>query len=245
MVRFLSGATMPAGLSRAYVLALAPAALVAPLPLLWTGAASRKAVLAYVLAVAAIWWRAREGRPVRLSDAAQNVLGLLYMGWLAYSAATLRTGLLPSVAHLLLFTALAKLASMKRPSEARLALLIVFLLTLAAASSSTHVSSLVYFAAMSWLAFRTLARVAVLADFDEAPPERVLASVPTAGLSAVAIVGGRWRPRPSSSRFRACTGPSWSRPSASRTLSPRRWRPTAWTSSPSAPPSAAIASSCG
>ncbi len=181
---------MPEGLRRAYVLALAPAALVAPLPLLWTGAASRKAVLAYVLAVALIWWRARQGRTASLSDAAQNVLGLVYMGWLAYSAVTLRTGLLPSVAHLLLFTALAKLASMKRPGEARLALLIVFLLTLASASSSTHVSSLAYFAAMSWLGFRTLARVAVLADFDQAPPERVLASVPTAGLSAVAIVGG-------------------------------------------------------
>ena len=191
MAGFLSGRpAMPPGLSRAYVLALAPAAMAAPLPLLWTGAASRKAVLAYVVAVALLWWRAREGRPVRLSDAAQNVLGLAYMGWLAYSAATLRTGLLPSVAHLLLFTALAKLASMKRPSEARLALLIVFLLTLASASSSTHVSSLLYFAGMSWLGFRTLSRVAVLSDFDEAPPERVLTSVPTTGLSALAILVG-------------------------------------------------------
>ncbi len=191
MVRFLSGgAPMPEGLRRAYVLALAPAALVAPLPLLWTGAANRTAVFAYVLGVAGIAWRAREGRPVRLSDAAQNVLGLVYIAWLGYSAATLRTGLLPSVAHLLLFTALAKLASMKRTSEARLALLIVFLLTLASASSSTHVSSIAYFLAMSWLGFRTLARVAVLADFDAAPPERVLTSVPTSGLSAVAIVGG-------------------------------------------------------
>ncbi len=61
---------------------------------------------------------------------------------------------------------------------------------LAAASSSTHVSSFAYFLAMSWLGFRALSRVAVLADFDEAPPERVLTSVPTAGLSAVAIAGG-------------------------------------------------------
>ena len=36
-------------------------------------------------------------------------------------------------------------------------LLVLFLLTLASASSSTHVSSLVYFAAMAWLGFRTLA----------------------------------------------------------------------------------------
>ena len=181
---------MPLGLSRAYLLALAPAAIVAPLPLVFTEGASRKAVLAYVLGVAFVWWRARFGTPVRLSDAAQNVLGLAYIAWLAYSTATLRMGLLRSVAHLLLFTALAKLASLKRPSEARLALLVIFLLTLASASSSTHVSSFVYFLAMSWLGFRALSRVAVLADFDEAPPERVLTSVPTTGLSLVAIAGG-------------------------------------------------------
>ncbi len=191
MVRFVtSSVTMPLGLSRAYLLALAPPAIVAPLPLVFTDGASRKAVLAYVLGVAFLWWRARSGRPVRLSDAAQNVLGLAYIAWLAYSTATLRMGLLRSVSHLLLFTALAKLASLKRPSEARLALLVVFLLTLAAASSSTHVSSFAYFAVMSWLAFRALSRVAVLADFDEEPPERVLTSVPTAGLSVVAIAGG-------------------------------------------------------
>ena len=181
---------MPLGLSRAYLLALAPAAIVAPLPLAFTEGASRRAILAYVLGVAFLWWRARFGTPVRLSDAAQNVLGLAYIAWLAYSTATLRMGLLRSVAHLLLFTALAKLASLKRPSEARLALLVIFLLTLASASSSTHVSSFVYFLAMSWLGFRALSRVAVLADFDEAPPERVLTSVPTTGLSLVAIAGG-------------------------------------------------------
>ena len=181
---------MPLGLSRAYLLALAPAAIVAPLPLVFTEGASRKAILAYVPGVTFVWWRARFGTPVRLSDAAQNVLGLAYIAWLAYSTATLRMGLLRSVAHLLLFTALAKLASLKRPSEARLALLVIFLLTLASASSSTHVSSFVYFLAMSWLGFRALSRVAVLADFDEAPPERVLTSVPTTGLSLVAIAGG-------------------------------------------------------
>jgi protein-glutamine gamma-glutamyltransferase len=191
VVRFLTSAvTMPPGLSRAYLLALAPAAIVAPLPLALTNGASRKAILVYCLGVAFLWWRARAGNPVRLSDAAQNVLGLAYIGWLAYETATLRMGLLRSVSHLLLFTALAKLASLKRPSEARLALLVVFLLTLAAASSSTHVSSFVYFLAMSWLGFRSLARVAVLADFDDAPPERVLTSVPTPGLSLVAIAGG-------------------------------------------------------
>ena len=178
---------MPPGLSRAYLLALAPAAFLAPVPLLFTHGASRSAILLYELVLLYLWTRARTGRPVRISDAWLNVLGLAYLGWLAFEMATLRLGLLRSVSHLLLFTAAAKLGSLKRPSEARLALLVVFLLTLAAASSSTNVSSLAYFAAMAWLGFRTLGRIAVLADFSEAPPDRVLASVPTPGISAVAI----------------------------------------------------------
>ena len=181
---------MPPGLARAYLLVLAPAAFLAPLPLLWTQGAGRRAILLYELGLLYLWWRARTGRPVRVSDAAMNVAGLLYLAWLGYSVVTLRTGLLPSVTHLLLFTGLAKLASLKRPSEARLALLVIFLLTLAAASTSTHVASLLYFAAMAWVGFRTLGLLAVLADFDEAPPDKVLASVPTRGLAVVAIAAG-------------------------------------------------------
>ena len=181
--------SMPPGLSRAYLLALAPSAFLAPLPLLWTHGSSRSAILLYEVILLFLWYRARVERPVRVSDGWLNVLGLGYLGWLGFEMATLRLGLLRSVSHLLLFTAIAKLASLKRPSEARLALLVIFLLTLASASSSTHVSSLVYFAAMAWLGFRTLGRLAVLADFSDAPPDRVLASVPTMGMSAVAIVG--------------------------------------------------------
>jgi hypothetical protein len=181
---------MPLGLSRAYLLVLAPAALLAPLPLLWTGGASRKAILLYELALALLWWRARDGRPVRVSDALMNVAGLAYIGWLAVSVVKVRSGLLPSVVHILLFTGLAKLASLKRPSEARLALLVVFLLMLASASTATHVASVLYFVTVAWVGFRTLGLIAVLADFDDAPPDRVLAAVPTRGLTAVALVSG-------------------------------------------------------
>ena len=40
---------MPPGLSRAYLLALAPAAFLAPLPLLFTRGSSRSAILLYEL----------------------------------------------------------------------------------------------------------------------------------------------------------------------------------------------------
>jgi hypothetical protein len=181
---------MPDGLRRAYLMVLGPPALIAPLPLFWTGGASPLAIGLYEMALILLFARARAGRPVRLSDAVLNGIGLSYFFWLAVETAMLRPGLLRSVSHLLLFTAIAKLASLKRPSEGRTALLVIFLLVLAAVSSSTHVASLLYCAVMAALAFRTLSRLAVLADFEQSPPPRVLKAVPTVGLSAVAILGG-------------------------------------------------------
>jgi len=180
-------AELAQGLRRAYVRVLAPLASVAPLPLFWTAGASPLAVAVYESALLLLWWRARSGNPIRLSDAVLNVIGFCYLFWLAFEISTLRRGLLLSVSHLLLLTAIAKIASLKRPGEARTALLVLFLLTLASASSSTHVMSLLYFLVMAFLAFRALGRLAVLADFDDAPPDRLMASIPTAGLSAAAV----------------------------------------------------------
>jgi transglutaminase-like putative cysteine protease len=181
---------MPQGLRAAYLSVLGPPALLAPLPLFWTHGASPLAIALYEAALILLFVRARSGNPVRLSDSVLNAIGLSYFFWLAVETAMLRPGLLRSVSHLLLFTTIAKLASLKRPGEARTALLVIFLLVLAAISSSTHVASLIYCAVMGVLGFRTLSRLAVLADFDEGPPARVLTAVPTAGLSAAALVGG-------------------------------------------------------
>jgi transglutaminase-like putative cysteine protease len=181
---------MPMALRAGYIQVLGPAALLAPLPLFWTRGASAVAIALYESALILLFLRAREGRPVRLSNAVLNGIGLTYFFWLGAETALLRPGLLRSVSHLLLFTMIAKLASLKHTGEARTALLVIFLIVLAAVSSSTHVVSLVYCAVMAVLAFRTLARIAVLADFEEGPPARVLKAVPTPGLSVAAIIVG-------------------------------------------------------
>ena len=181
---------MTSELRRAYLLVLGPPALIAPLPLFWTHGASAISIALYESALVLLFLRARVGRPVRLSDAVLNTIGLSYLFWLGVETALLRPGLIRSVSHLLLFTAIAKLASLKRPSEARTALLVIFLVVLASVSSSTHVLSLLYCAVMAVLAFRTLARLALLADFEDGPPLSVLKSVPTPGLSAAAILAG-------------------------------------------------------
>jgi hypothetical protein len=185
----VSAATIPEGLRRAYILVLAPLAMAAPIPLFWTEGALPAAVLLYECSVLLILWRARAGHPVRLSDTILNAIGLSYFVWLGFEVSVLHHGLLRSVSHLLLFTGIAKLASLKRPGEARTALLVLFLLTLASASSSTHVTSLLYFVLIAVIGFRTLGRMAVLADFEDAPPDRVLTAVPTSGLAAAAIAG--------------------------------------------------------
>jgi protein-glutamine gamma-glutamyltransferase len=177
-------------LRAAYLLVLGPPALIAPLPLFWTRGASGLAIALYEIALILLFLRARAGAPVRLSNTVLNTIGLSYFFWLGVEWAVLRPGLLRVVSHLLLFTAIAKLASLKRPSEARTALLVIFLTVLAAVSSSTHVVSLLYCAVMGVLAFRTLARLAVLADFEDGPPLRVLTAIPTPGLSAMAILAG-------------------------------------------------------
>src|SRR5207249_5117998 len=135
----LSNRGMPVELRRAYLLVLGPPALLAPLPLFWTRGASAVAIALYEVALILLFLRARAGRPVRLSDAVLNTIGLSYFFCLGVETAMLRPGLLRSVSHLLLFTAIAKLASLKRPSEARTALLVIFLIVLAALSSATHV----------------------------------------------------------------------------------------------------------
>ncbi len=179
---------IPTGLRRAYLLVLAPLAALAPIPLFWTEGAVPVALVAYEAALLLLWWRARAGWPIRLSDGFLNAIGLSYFLWLGAEVFLFHPGLLRSVSHLLLFTTIAKLASLKRPGEARTALLVLFLVTLASASSATHVSSLFYFAGMAFLSFRALGRLAILADFEEAPPDRVLRAVPTGGMAASLLV---------------------------------------------------------
>jgi hypothetical protein len=55
-----------------------------------------------------LWYRRRAERPVRVSDAWLNVLGLGYLGWLAFETITLRLACCDRFPHLLLFTAIGE-----------------------------------------------------------------------------------------------------------------------------------------
>ncbi|HET9793738.1 MAG TPA: DUF3488 and transglutaminase-like domain-containing protein, partial [Thermoanaerobaculia bacterium] len=167
--------------------ALLPLAAVAPAALPWTGAASYAALAVYEALLAAVWIRARRGRPLSISNAALNVLALAYVAWFFLAARALHAGLVRTASNLLLFTAAAKLVSMKNRREENLTLLLCFFLALDSASTSTHVLSLVFLAILGVVGFRTLARISVLADFDRAPPAGALGRVPSWGIASASV----------------------------------------------------------
>jgi len=167
--------------------ALVPLAALAPLALPWTSAASFAAVGLYEAVVLGAGWRARAGRPWRISNAWLNVLAVLYVAWFLLETRALHLGLVRTASNLLLFTAAAKLVSLKNRREENMALLLCFFLALDSASTATHVMSIVYLGALALVAFRSLARLAVLSDFESAPPEGALRHLPSAGVSLVSI----------------------------------------------------------
>jgi len=168
--------------------ALLPLAAVAPAALPWTGATSAAALAAYEVILAVAWLRARRGRPLSVSNAALNVLALVYVAWFFLAARALHSGLVRTASNLLLFTAAAKFVSMKNRREENLTLLLCFFLALDSASTSTHVLSLAFLGVLAVVGFRTLARIAVLADFDRAPPEAALGRVPTWGIASASVL---------------------------------------------------------
>lgn len=177
----------PDDVRAAHQRALVPLAALAPLALPWTSAASFGAVGLYEAVILGAGWRARSGRPWRVSNAALNVLAVAYIAWFFLETRALHLGLVRTASNLLLFTAAAKFVSLKSRREENMALLLCFFLALDSASTSTHVVSLLYLGVLALVTFRVLARLAVLSDFDDAPPEGMLRGLPSAGVSLASL----------------------------------------------------------
>jgi transglutaminase-like putative cysteine protease len=115
----------------------------------WTSAASFAAVGLYEAVILGAGWRARSGRPWRISNAALNVLAVAYIAWFFLETRALHFGLVRTASNLLLFTAAAKFVSLKSRREENMALLLCFFLALDSASTATHVVSLLYLGALA------------------------------------------------------------------------------------------------
>ena len=191
-----------------------------------------------------IAWRAREGRPVRLSDAAQNVLGLVYIAWLGYSSrhaadGSAAVGRAPAALHRPRQARVPEAAERgaprpadRVPADARVGVVLDARVFASPTSSS-----------MAWLGFRTLGAAGRPRGLRRRAARAGPDAVPTRGLSAVAIVGGALCGRAALLRAAATARPL--RRGAvphRRRLRQGHGRRTAWISSPSARPSAATAS---
>jgi septal ring factor EnvC (AmiA/AmiB activator)/transglutaminase-like putative cysteine protease len=164
-----------------------PLAAAVPLPLPWTRAATLPAVALYEAVLLFFFLRARAGRPARVSNGLLNAMAFAYLGWFFLEIHFLHHGLVKTASHLLLFTAAAKFAALRSEREERTLLLLCFFLALDSSSTSTHVVSLLYLGLLAFVAFRALARLAVLADFGTAPPAPGLRAVPSGMVSAISV----------------------------------------------------------
>ncbi len=156
---------------RERLLAVGTLAALAPVPLFFAYAVEVGLLALYLLALGAILLRARRRKILRLSNAVLNVAGLLY---LPVYYADIRYGshsLLRATLHLLLFTMLFRLASLRRERDLSMALILCGFLFVASVSTSFHFSILLFVAVFGVMAWRVLVRWALLRDLAAAPEE--------------------------------------------------------------------------
>lgn len=166
-----ASAAAPLPFLRERLFAVGTLAALAPVPLFFAYAVEVGLLGLYLLALGGILLRARRGRVIRVSNAVLNVAGLLYLPvyW-----ADIRYGshsLLRATLHLLLFTMLFRLTSLRRERDLSMALVLSGFLFVASVSTSFHVSILLFVAGFGVVAWRVLVRWSLLRDLASAPEE--------------------------------------------------------------------------
>lgn len=152
------------------ILGLGMLALVAPIPLTFTGALGVPFLLAYAAALGGFLLFVRSGRVPVLPLWALNLAGLAYLVFF-YVDVRVSRSLMKTAIHLLLFTMIFKLASVRRERDLSTALALTGFLFLASVASSFHVSILAFVVLFTVLAWPVLVRWALLRDLAAAPEE--------------------------------------------------------------------------
>ncbi len=161
----------PVPFLRERILALGALAALAPIPLFFTYATEVGLLAAYLAVLGLLLLQVRRGRVPRLSNALLNVAGLLYLPIYFYDARYGSQSLLRATLHLLLFTTVVKLASVRRERDLSLALILCSFLFVASVSTSFHVSILLFVAVFALVAWPVLARWSLWRDLAAAPEE--------------------------------------------------------------------------
>ena len=163
--------TVPLPFLRERILAVGTLAAIAPLPLFFTYALEVGLLALYLSALGFLLVRARRDSILRLSNLVLNLAGLLYLPVYVLDVRYGSRSLLRATLHLLLFTLVFKLTSLRKERDLSMALILCAFLFVASVSTSFHVSILLFVAAFSLVAWPVLARWSLWRDLAAAPEE--------------------------------------------------------------------------
>jgi transglutaminase-like putative cysteine protease len=156
---------------RERLLAVGTLAAIAPVPLFFTYALEVGLLALYLLTLGFVLFRASRGRILRLSNLALNLAGLLYLPVYFLDVRYGSRSLLRATLHLLLFTLVFKLTSLRRERDLSMALVLCTFLFVASVSTSFHYSILLFVAAFCLVAWPVLVRWSLWRDLAAAPDE--------------------------------------------------------------------------
>lgn len=156
---------------RERILAVGVLAALGPIPLAFGDTLAPSVLAIYLLAVGLILAAVRSGRIPCLADRWLNLAGLVFLAtfWLVFrfgGRSLLRTAL-----HILLFTTVLKLASIRRERDFSVALTLGVFLLVASMATSTHSTILFFLAGYAAVAWPLLSRWALWRDLAAAPDE--------------------------------------------------------------------------
>jgi len=156
---------------RERILAVGTLAALSPVPLAFGDTLSPLTLAVYLAALGALLAFVRAGRIPCLADRWLNLAGLAYFALFWFGVRFGGRSLLRAALHILLFTTVLKLASIKRERDFSLALVLSTFLLVAAMATSTHSTILLFLAVYAAVAWPILSRWALFRDLAAAPEE--------------------------------------------------------------------------
>lgn len=156
---------------RERILAVGTLLALGPIPLAFGDSLQASVLIVYLAALGVLLGFVRAGRVPCLADRWLNAAGLVYFALFWFGFRFGGRSLLRTALHLLLFTAVLKLASIKRERDFSVGLTLAAFLLVASMATSTHATILIFLAAYAAVAWPLFSRWALWRDLAEAPDE--------------------------------------------------------------------------
>jgi transglutaminase-like putative cysteine protease len=156
---------------RERILAAGTLLALGPIPLAFGDSLHPSVLLVYLAALGVLLGFVRAGKVPCLADRWLNLAGLAYFALFWFGFRFGGRSLLRTALHILLFTAVLKLASIKRERDFSVAMTLAAFLLVASMATSTHATILLYLAAYAAVAWPLFSRWALWRDLAAAPDE--------------------------------------------------------------------------